>query len=250
MTSMTRSPSGFSAWRMIAEELRREIVEGQLAVGAKLPSESELAERFGVHRNTVRQAVAALAAEHLVVARRGSGTFVAEHALVVHRIGVRTRLSNSVGARGTSGRLLEWALEAQPPLTVSQTLRLDGRPALRMESVRAVDGLPISRATHWFDPQLVPDLHAHYAALGSITLALREVGVADYVRTSTSIGARVATVAETADLDLPAGTVVLVARAVDALTDGTPLQVGMTRVRADRVELDIEHPPISAEDLP
>ena len=78
MTTQGRSRSGYSAWRLIAEELRREIIGGSQAPGTKLPSEGELAERFGVHRNTVRQAVAALAAEHLVVSRRGSGTFVAE----------------------------------------------------------------------------------------------------------------------------------------------------------------------------
>ena len=82
------------------------------AAGSKLPAEGELAERFGVHRNTVRQAVAALAAEHLVVSRRGSGTFVAEHTVLVHRIGARTRLSDSLGRRGrASGRLLESAVE-------------------------------------------------------------------------------------------------------------------------------------------
>src|SRR6202044_91480 len=96
----SRSTSGYSAWRLIAEELRREIVGGARGPGAKLPPEGELAERFGVHRNTVRQAVAALAAEHLVVSRRGSGTFVAEHTVLVHRIGPRTRLSDSLGRRG------------------------------------------------------------------------------------------------------------------------------------------------------
>jgi len=96
MTTQGRSRSGYSAWRLIAEELRREIIGGSQAPGTKLPAEGELAERFGVHRNTVRQAVAALAAEHLVVSRRGSGTFVTEHTVLVHRIGARTRSGGKV----------------------------------------------------------------------------------------------------------------------------------------------------------
>src|SRR6202035_574692 len=100
MTTQGRSRSGYSAWRLIAEELRREIIGGSQAPGTRLPAEGELAERCGVHRNTVRQAVAALAAEHLVVARRGSGTFVTEHTVLVHHIGARTRLSDSLGRRG------------------------------------------------------------------------------------------------------------------------------------------------------
>ena len=121
MTTQGRTRSGYSAWRLIAEELRREIVTGSKPPGTKLPAEGELAERFGVHRNTVRQAVAALAAEHLVVSRRGSGTFVAEHTVLVHRIGARTRLSDSLGRRGrASGRLLESAVDPAPPADVAR----------------------------------------------------------------------------------------------------------------------------------
>ena len=76
MTTQGRARSGYSAWRLIADELRREIVAGSKAPGTKLPAEGELAGRFGVHRNTVRQAVAALAAEHLVVSRRGSAVLI------------------------------------------------------------------------------------------------------------------------------------------------------------------------------
>jgi DNA-binding FadR family transcriptional regulator len=65
--------SGYSAWRLIAEELRVDITSGRFPVGGRLPTEAELAERFGVNRHTVRRGVAALAAEGLVEARRGSG---------------------------------------------------------------------------------------------------------------------------------------------------------------------------------
>src|SRR6201996_5987583 len=134
MTSQRRSSSGYSTWRLIAEELRREIVAGQQPPGAKLPAEGELAERFGVHRTTVRQAIAALAAEHLVVSRRGSGTFVTEHTVLVHRIGARTRFSDSLGSRGSaSPRLLESAVEA-PPADIAARLMLDGGGGLRLEA--------------------------------------------------------------------------------------------------------------------
>jgi GntR family phosphonate transport system transcriptional regulator len=242
MTTPGRARSGYSAWRLIAEELRRDIVVGSKAPGTKLPAEGELAERFGVHRNTVRQAVAALAAEHLVVSRRGSGTFVAEHTVLVHRIGARTRLSDSLGRRGrAAGRLLESAIEPAPPADVAERLILGGRAGLRLETVLAVDGRPISRATHWFAADRVPGLASRYRDTGSITAALRASGIDDYVRASTTVGARHATGAEAADLGLSVGSVVLVTRSLDTLTDGTPLQVGITRFAADSVELDVAH---------
>ncbi len=239
-----RSPGGYAAWRLIAEELRREITDGALPPGTRLASESELAARFGVHRNTVRQAVASLAADRLVVARRGSGTFVAEHTVLVHRIGVRTRLSDSLGERagGAAVRLLESAVEPAPP-AVGERLRLGDRPALRLEIVRIVDGQPISRATSWFDAARVSDLGTGFRTRGSLTSALRAAGIDDYVRASTVVGARHATVAEAAELELPSGAVVLVVQGLDTLPDGTPLQFGITRFAADRVELEIENRP-------
>jgi GntR family transcriptional regulator, phosphonate transport system regulatory protein len=249
MSTQHRSPSGYSTWRLIAEELRREIISGTQAAGAKLPSEGELAERFGVHRNTVRQAVAALAAEHLVVSRRGSGTFIAEHTVFVHRIGARTRFSDSLGHRGSASlRLLESADEPEPPAEVAERLALGGRPALRIETVHAIDGRPITRATHWFVADLVPGLADRLAATGSVTSALRDIGIDDYMRAATTVSARHATAAEAADLALPPGSVVLVTRSLDVLTDGTPLQVGVTRFVADRVELDVGHGELDADE--
>jgi GntR family phosphonate transport system transcriptional regulator len=251
MTTRSRSPSGYSTWRLIAEELRRDIVGGAWPPGTKLASEGELAERFGVHRNTVRQAVAALAAEHLLVSRRGSGTFVAEHTVLVHRIGPRTRLSDSLGRRGRAvSRLLESAVEPAPPADIAARLVLGDGASLRLETVLAVNDRPLSRATHWFAPGLVPGLTERFRASGSITAALRAVGVADYLRAATTVGARPATAAEAADLGLPPGSVVLVTRSLDTLTDGTPLQVGITRFAADRVELDIGHADLELDGHP
>ena len=242
MTTRSRSRSGYSAWRLIAEELRREIVGGTQVPGAKLPSEGELAERFSVHRNTVRQAVAALAAEHLVVSRRGSGTFVAEHTVFVHRIGARTRFSGSLGRRGrAAGRLLESAIEPEPPAEVTERLALGDRAALRLETMHAIGGLPITRATHWFAADRVPGLADRFRATASITSALRAVGIDDYVRAATTVSARHATAEEAADLGLSPGSVVLVTRSLDVLADGSPLQVGITRFVAGRVELDVGH---------
>ena len=53
--------------------LRRVMLDGEFAVGARLPPERSLAETLGVHRATLRCALARLEAEGLVRARHGSG---------------------------------------------------------------------------------------------------------------------------------------------------------------------------------
>jgi GntR family phosphonate transport system transcriptional regulator len=233
---------GYSAWRLIAEELRVDIVDGRIPIGGRLPTEGELAERFSVNRHTVRRAMASLAAEGLVVTRQGSGTFVAPHTVLAHRIGTRTRLSDSLGPRsGTaSGRLLDTAVEAAPP-DVAKSLGLGDRSALRVEAVRSVAGRPVARSTHWLDVDRVPDYVEQFRRSGSTTKALRASGIEDYLRVSTTIGARLATAAEAVDLHLPSGAVVLVVRALDALPGGAPLLFGLTRFPAPLVELVVDH---------
>src|SRR4030081_2393247 len=64
-----------------AEAVRRELIEsiesGDMPVGAKLPSEAELARAFGVSRPVIREALGGLRASAVIESRPGRGSFVA-----------------------------------------------------------------------------------------------------------------------------------------------------------------------------
>jgi DNA-binding FadR family transcriptional regulator len=60
----------------VAEEMRQRIVSGAWPVGARLPTEANLAALVGAGRNTVREAVQALVHAGLLERRQGSGTYV------------------------------------------------------------------------------------------------------------------------------------------------------------------------------
>jgi len=64
--------------KQIAQQIRQAIVEGRLQADDRLPGEQELAERYGVSRPTIREALKRLAAQNLIRSRRGpaGGTFV------------------------------------------------------------------------------------------------------------------------------------------------------------------------------
>lgn len=62
--------------KAVREYLSRMIADGRYANGGKLPTERELAEHLAVPRGTVRNALAVLEAEGVVVRRIGSGTYV------------------------------------------------------------------------------------------------------------------------------------------------------------------------------
>src|SRR5580698_209538 len=60
--------------------LRSEIGARKLQPGERLPTEQDLVARFQVSRTVVREAIASLRAEGLVITRQGAGAFVAEGA--------------------------------------------------------------------------------------------------------------------------------------------------------------------------
>jgi GntR family transcriptional regulator, transcriptional repressor for pyruvate dehydrogenase complex len=60
----------------LAQRLAAEILSGRLQPGARLPTEQELSLSTGVSRTVVREAVAALRADGLVITRQGLGAFV------------------------------------------------------------------------------------------------------------------------------------------------------------------------------
>ena len=60
----------------VEEELLNYIIHEPVEIGARIPNEFELAERFGVGRSTIRETVRSLATKGILEVRRGSGTYV------------------------------------------------------------------------------------------------------------------------------------------------------------------------------
>jgi len=230
---------GVALWRRIADDIRLDIVGGKMASGDRLPPESALAERFAANRHTVRRALAVLAEEGVVRAEQGRGTFVDAARRLSYRIGKRTRFSEGLaGQTGeTHGELLA-ARQEHAPANVARGLGIaPGARVVRLETLSFADGRPLSRGTSWFAYARLPDIAEAYAATGSITQSLRQLGVRDYARQSTRISARHASVEEARSLKLAPGTVMLVTEIVDTDNDEQPIQYAITRFPADRLEL-------------
>jgi len=67
---------GERSYQRLAEQIMGLLASGEFAVGARLPSERALADRFNVSRTAVREAVIALEVQELVEVRMGSGIYV------------------------------------------------------------------------------------------------------------------------------------------------------------------------------
>lgn len=77
--SNPHSPTFSPLYQQIRELITKSLASGEWGPGDIIPSESELAERFGVSQGTVRKAIDEMAAENLLVRRQGKGTFVDTH---------------------------------------------------------------------------------------------------------------------------------------------------------------------------
>ncbi|MDR0528031.1 MAG: GntR family transcriptional regulator [Zoogloeaceae bacterium] len=73
------APAFTPLYQQIKTLILQALGQGEWAPGVMIPSEAELAARFGVSQGTVRKAVDELASENLLVRLQGKGTFVASH---------------------------------------------------------------------------------------------------------------------------------------------------------------------------
>ena len=73
------APTFSPLYRQIKALITQALVAGEWRPGQVIPSEQELAVRFGVSQGTVRKAIDEMAAENLLVRKQGKGTYVASH---------------------------------------------------------------------------------------------------------------------------------------------------------------------------
>jgi GntR family transcriptional regulator, transcriptional repressor for pyruvate dehydrogenase complex len=74
--SLDRLPGPRSLTDRVAETLARLVERGEVSPGSRLPTEMEMAARFGVSRTVVREAVARLKYAGVLASRQGSGVYV------------------------------------------------------------------------------------------------------------------------------------------------------------------------------
>lgn len=145
---------GRSAARVL-EGVRQQISAGELAAGAQLPTERELAAVFGVARNTVRQALDRLESDGILVRQVGRGTFVRE--AVVERPSARSTgvtLSQRMRAAGPAD-LMEVRLIIEPQAAALAANRASSADLERIrEALRhSISARGLAEFEHW-DAQL------------------------------------------------------------------------------------------------
>jgi len=227
-------------WSAIAATLRDEIARGLYAPGTKLPTEAALAARFGVNRHTVRQALAALAAEDLVQSRRGSGVFVTARPMA-YPLGRRVRFHQNLLASGRMPSRRITRIETRPAAEEeAAALKIrPGAPVHLVEGISMADGQVIAAARSIFPAERLPGLPAALGSHPGVTAALTACGVGDYTRAQTRLMARLADPVLALALQIRPGAPVLRSEAINVDAAGVPVEFGTTWFAGDRVELTV-----------
>ncbi len=161
MSGQDEHPAARSRHRSVAvyEELARRIGEGQLAAGARLPSEPELAAEMGVSRATLRDALRILEDDGLVRRMQGSGTFVTQRMRVSNSLDVNFGVTDAIRAAGMRAGISgvrHWT----EPAGVSEAERLNIDPAedvLVVERIRTADDRPVVLSRDVLPHKIVED---------------------------------------------------------------------------------------------
>lgn len=124
--------------RRIREEIAASIQSGEWRPGDRVPTEQELAARYGCARATVSKALGELAASGLVERRRKAGTFVA-HPPVHSAVMTVPDLAELIAARGEA-----YCWELASLETAEAGGDLFAGPALRIEGVHRAAGEPFA----------------------------------------------------------------------------------------------------------
>ncbi len=222
-------------WTAIADTLRTEIAQGLYRPGDRLPTEADLAARFGVNRHTVRHALAALADAGTVHPRRGAGVFVTARP-TDYALGQRVRFHQNVAASGRTPSRRITRRETRPA-TVPEAEALRLAPGA---AVSLADGQPMAVFRSVFPADRFAGLLAAMADQSSVTAALSACGLADYTRAETRLTATLADPVQALALQVQPGAPLLRSVAVNVDAAGVPVEHGITWFAGDRVTLTVD----------
>jgi len=144
-------------YEQIIQQIEESVLKGALKPGDQLPAERELAQRFGVSRTAVREAVKALREKGLVEAYSGRGTFITDGTSQAVRQSLD--LMAKIGQPEGSIHLAEVRAILEPEIAALAALRAQEPDLITMREAVAV----MDRARRDPDAYIEADLDFHLA---------------------------------------------------------------------------------------
>ena len=234
---MERS-GGIALWRQIAQALEADIASGVYAPGAQLPTEAQLAERFGVNRHTLRRAISHLQIAGQLRVEQGRGTFVPAGAVNM-RVGGHAQGAYADETSSKSQTLRTGIFRADPQSARNLGLKV-GDAVVLIEFLHIAEGRPVTITSHHFPGDRFRGLAEAFREEGSLSAALHRFGVDDCLCKRTRVSARLPSAADARHLHMPRSQPVVVAESVNVDASGRPVDYSVTRSAGQRTQFVFE----------
>ena len=215
----------------------------------KLPPERDLADSYQVSRVTMRQSMAELEKDGLIVRYRGRGSFLkTQPKPLVHSLDLpATSKGNSVRSYIDKGpEILELSLFDETYEEISKALRYQGK-IYYIKRLMKVDGNPIAINKIWIPAYFTPNLETIGLCVeGSLSKTLDEIYHLRAVRRENIVEALRPTCSEENLLEITSDALILQIASTSYLVDDTPYEHSITSWIGDSIRLkidvsDIEH---------
>jgi len=226
-------------YHQLQEVLKAQIESAAWTPGEQLPNESKLAERFGVSKITVRQALQNLEDLGYIHREHGRGTFVAHRKFGQgpHELTSFTEEMRRHQLAGGSRILTQQVVEADAQ--VSDALRLPARsPVFVLERVRLAGGEPVTVQTAHIPAHLVPGLEL--APEASLYDVLQKRYHLNAARGRETYFASLADERAAKLLHIAPGAPVFAVERVTLLPNDRPFEFARSIVRGDRYSVVLE----------
>jgi len=214
---------------------------GEWRPGERIPTERDLAERYGCSLITVRRALGELVREGRLERTRGRGTFVLAPRFDIDFSGTQS-FTEEMQTRGhdPETRLIAARPEAAGQ-AVATALGLDrGSPTLYLERLRLADGEPLLLEQVHLPAERFPGLLATDLEAGSLYEVLTERYGIRVARAREALEPVLLRAREARLLARRPGAPALLIEGIASTADGTPIEFGRTYVRGDRTRYYVE----------
>lgn len=150
MASEQLTPGPIPLYYQLKQLVRNEIERGVYRPGDKLPSETQMIQRYGVSRITVRQALSELESEGIVVRRHGRGSYVAERNIEQDLVRLTDFVEDmEVAGLAPSSQVLSFKREVANA-SIAEALGVAvSEEVLRIDRLRQADERPIAYDITW-----------------------------------------------------------------------------------------------------
>jgi len=237
---IARNEGGSPIYRQIRDVLVNEI-SALYKPGDILPSENELAERFGVNRHTLRHAVDELVADGLVERHHGKGVYILEPA-INYTIGSKTRFTETLESLGhsTSSRVLRKQLIPARSSIASRLQINEGDPVVYIETLRVVKNKPFCIISHFISTTVGQAILENYNQ-GSLHDFLKQHCAIELKRKESLISAVLPEANDASLLNMPKQTPVLRIKSINLDIDSDkPVEYSVSRFRGDATQLSFQ----------